>query len=145
ATHHSPSRPPLRKPLLIRKRHQVLCLLSGYLHLAAEPMQPHRTLQSIRQTVRVRQLLRQGECLTASLQGLVRIAKQPEGPGYQEAVHPRIQAIAESMRARLLEIIEGTTLLQVESGQSQLAEVEQGNPQGTVGLEKEGRLLCTLS
>ena len=84
--------------------------------------------------------MRQGECLTASFQGLVRIAKQPQGPGYQEAVPPRIQAIAENMDAILLEIIEGTTLLQVESGQSRLAEVKQRDPQRTVGLEEEGRL-----
>ena len=46
------------------------------------------------------------------------------------------------MRARLLEIIESPTLLQVESGQSQLAEVEQRDSQGHMGLEEEGGRIC---
>ena len=144
ATHHRPPRPPLRKSLLVRKRHQGLCLLASCLHLAAEPMDPHRTLQRIRQTVRVKKLVRQGEGLTASLQGLVRIAQHPEGPGDQEAVHPRIQSVAERMRARRLTIIEGAPLLQVEAGQRQFAEVEQWDAQRTMRLDEEGRLIDVL-
>src|SRR5262245_43863717 len=89
ATHHRATRHPLRKPVLVRQCDQGLCLLSGRLYLTTESVQPHRTLQGVRQTIWVRQLLCQGEPVTASLQGLVWIAQQPEWPGHQEAIHPR--------------------------------------------------------
>ena len=60
----------------------------------------------------VRQLLGQGECFVAPLQGLVRIAKKPQTQAATDpARHPRVQPVDEGQRAVLLGIIEGNALL----------------------------------
>ena len=87
----------------------------------------------------MRQLLGQGACLMAPLQGLVRIAKKPQSPGHiAETKHPGIKsAIEEGQRVMLLGVIKSTCLLQVHAGRDNLPQVEQGEPQHIVSLQGE--------
>jgi hypothetical protein len=109
-------------------------------------VEPGSREQECSQTERVRQSLSQGKRLEALLQGLIRIAKKPEGPGCEVlAAHPRIMAAIEKrQRAMLLEIIEGYPPLTVLSGQSQLPQEEQSGPQRMVALHQKRRVLDTL-
>jgi hypothetical protein len=68
--------------------------------------------QRLREAKGMRQFLGQGESLVAPPQGLVWIAKRPQGPGYMgEARYCRVLAAAENMGAVLLGIVEGKGLL----------------------------------
>ena len=108
-------------------------------------MEPGSKVQGKSQAKGVRQLLGQGERLVAPLQGLVRIAKKPQGQGcIGEASHPRVMPVQEGMGAVLLGVVEGNPLLQVLSGWSKLSQIEQGHPQRIVGLQEESRVLCAL-
>ena len=93
----------------------------------------------------MRQLLGQGERLVAPLQGLVRIAKKPQGQGrIGEASHPGVMPVEEGMGAVLLGVVEGNALLQVRAGRGKLSQTEQGRPQRIVGLQEESRVLHAL-
>ena len=95
------------------------------LPLPAELMEPGSKVQGISQTKGVRQLLGQGECLLASLQGLVRIAKIPQGPGHiDKQITPGSCPCREARERCLLRVIEGNPLLQVLSGRGKLSEAE---------------------
>ena len=93
----------------------------------------------------MRQSVGQGERRVAALQGLVRIAKGPECHGrIAEAPCPGILPVEEGMRAVLLRIVEGDTLLQVGQGRDELAKTEQAISQGPIALQTEGRVVLAL-
>src|SRR5713101_8795142 len=131
ASHDNPLWQPLRKHLLTRERNQRLCSLLSCLHLPTELTEPRSIVQGPSQAERVRQLLSQGERLVAPLQGLLRIAKHPQGPSHiGQASHPRI---LHGTGAVLLGVVEGHPLLQVLPGRGKLSKMEQGTPQRLVG------------
>ncbi len=70
------------------------------------------------QTMGVRQLLGQGQCLVAALESLVRIAQSPQSPRHiAPAGHSRIiPAVEERVGAVLRRIVQGQPLLQVLAG-----------------------------
>ena len=102
--------------------------------------------QGVCQAKEVRQGVGQGERLPRALQGLVRIAEYPQGPGrVGEATHSRVMAaIKQGVRAVLLGIVKGPPLLQVGLGRGKLSSMEQGGPQRVVGLQEERRVADLL-
>jgi len=95
----------------------------------------------------MRQRPGQGKRLLTPLEGLVWVAKQPQGKGCKApAAYPGIMpAIEKGMRAVLLEVVEGHTLLCVLASRGYFSEVERGGPQRVVGLQEESGILYTLS
>src|SRR5262245_27546800 len=61
SAHHRPE----RKPLLGRKGHSGFCPLESSVILSAELMKPGTKVEGKRQTMGMRQVLRQAECLLA--------------------------------------------------------------------------------
>jgi hypothetical protein len=73
---------------------------------------------------------RVGKCerLLASVEGLVRIAKAPEGPGEErEAVGPQVVSVDANEEPVLVRVVEGERLLEVGAGSDQGATIEQGH------------------
>src|SRR5262245_44243210 len=93
----------------------------------------------------MRQFSGQAKGIMVPLEGLVWIAKHPQGqaqPGQTE--YPGVMPIEEGMGAVLLGIVERQGLLQAFSGLDKLSKQEQSLPLRAVGLEQEGRVLYTL-
>ena len=108
------------------------------MHLPAELIDLSHTLQGKRQAEGVRQILGQRDRLLASLEGLVRVAKIPQGQGrIVEGRRPRVLPVEEDMRAVLLGIVEGHHVLQVRSRRRKRSHEEQSKPQDPVGLQEE--------
>jgi hypothetical protein len=74
---------PICEPLLRRQSYRCLCLLMHRQRLAAELMQERRKDQSQTQAIGVRDLLSEGACFLAVLQGLVGIASCHSSQGNQ--------------------------------------------------------------
>src|SRR5262249_7571484 len=107
-----------RKPMLRTDRHCLFCPFLGCWPLAAELTHEGGKRISQSQAKGVREFLRQGRCLMASLQCLVRIARKPQNADHvAQTKHPRVLAIKESEGTMLLHIIPGDPLLQVLSGE----------------------------
>src|SRR5262249_42376211 len=105
-----------RKPMFGRERDTCVCPLEGQLSFTAVYMKPRRKVQGTAQAIRVRQLSGERERLTASLDGLVRIAKKPQDMGNKApAKDPRVRR-REPQRAVLLGVVEDNPMLQVRSG-----------------------------
>src|SRR5712692_8538795 len=102
--------------------------------------------QGCSQTRGVRQILGQDNRLVAPLQGLVRMAKQPQGPGRIEpAAHPGVMpAVENSMRAMLLGVVKGYALLCVCTSRDQFPKPKRSGPQCMVSLQKERGVLGVL-
>src|SRR5262249_16093658 len=108
-------------------------------------MQHGRIVEGSRQAEGVRKLLGQGDRLLTPPEGLVWIAKLPEGPGdIGEAPYPQVHAIAEGQMMVLLAIIERYTLLQVHSTSGKLFKVVECCPQRIVGRQQERRVADAL-
>jgi hypothetical protein len=70
----------------------------------------------------VRQLPSQGERLLTPLEGLIRIAMQPQGMGrIGEANYPGVLPVEEGVRAMSLGVVEDNPLLDVCLGKSDLS------------------------
>ena len=109
-------------------------------------MQHGGKVQGRCQTGGVRQGLGQGERLAQALQGLVRIAEDPEGQGRTvEATHAGVMpAVEPCVRVVLLGIVERSPLLEVGSGRGKLSAPQQGRPQRVVGFQEERRVVDLL-
>ncbi len=141
----SPSQPE-RKPLLGRERDDGLGACLGQLRLPPKLMELGGKHQGVRQAMGVRHLLGQGKRLLASLAGLIRIAQIPQDPGQKrKPTYARVQPIQIGMGVMLLRIIEGQHLLQVGTGDSELAQKEQRRSQQIMSLHEELRVLRVLS
>ena len=93
----------------------------------------------------MRQLLGQGECFTTAPQGLIRIAKTPQGQGRPRSTnHALILSIERGRGAMLLRIIEGHLSFQMHVGRGELSQEGQGLAQHPVGQQEERRGLHTL-
>ena len=136
----------LCKSLLGRERHQGFGPLVRGLLLPARLMQHGGKVQGHCQTGGVRQGLGQGERLSQALQGLIRIAEDPEGQGRMaEATHAGVMpAVEPCVRVVLLGIVERSPLLEVGSGSGKLAAQHQGRPQRVVGFQEERRVVDLL-
>ena len=87
-------RQPVGESLLNRERHGCLSTLLGCLTLPAELIEYGSKIQSKSQAKGVRELLSQGERLVAPLQGLVRIAKEPQDISRKgQAKHSGVKSI----------------------------------------------------
>src|SRR5262245_33080243 len=93
-----------------------------------------------------RQLLGQGKSFAGSLEGLVWIAQQPQGPGCKALTnYPRVFPSTErSQGAVLLEIVERDDLLQVRSSLGKLSQAVEGLRQGIMSHEAKSRVLYIL-
>ena len=109
-------------------------------------MEPGSKDQGKSQAKGVRQLLGQGECLVAPLQGLVWIAKIPQGPGCKgEASHPRVLPVEEGQGAVLLGIVEGNRPApSVSRAEVNSPRQNKVIPSAIVGLEEESWVLYAL-
>src|SRR5262245_31082877 len=123
---HRCCRRPDRKPLVDREGTGRLGPLLGCLHLPSEPVTLSRKIQGIGQTKGVRLLLGQGDRLLAPLEGLIRIAKEPQHMRCTgEARHPEVLTIKRGMGAMLLRVIESDTLLPVLTSLNKFSQGEQ--------------------
>ena len=108
-------------------------------------MQEGCKVLGLRQAMEVRHTLGQGERLITFLQGLVRIAKQLQGPGcIGEATHAGISPVKESERTVLLRVVERYPMLQVSARRDELAKPDQRIPQHSMGLYEEHGVLQGL-
>ena len=129
----------------LRQREHLLCPCLRCLPLPTQLMHPGRIERRESQAVHVRHLLRQGQRLLALLHRLLRRAEPPQEKGHiGEGEHPRVLPIERGEGAVLLRIVERQTLLQVRTRREQLAQPEQGIPQGIVRLQEEGGILDAL-
>jgi hypothetical protein len=93
----------------------------------------------------MRELLGQGQCLVTALEGLLRIAELPEGPGeIGETPYPEVSAIAEGQMVVLLAIIERYALLEVHAGLAHFSKHVYGDPQRMVSDQEECRIVVML-
>src|SRR5262249_37742444 len=123
-------------------RHACLCPLLGGVPLPAVAMHEGCIVEDSRQADGVRQVLGEGNCLVAPREGLVWIAKLPEGPGdIGEAPRPEVQAIAEGQMLVLLAIIERQPVFQLYSTGGNLSRVVFCSPQCMAGPHYERRIL----
>src|SRR5712692_714067 len=136
---------PVRKSLLDRECNGCLCPLSGQLPLPTELVEFSSKVQGSSQAEGVRYLLGQPDSLVASLQGLIWIAKMPQGKGGKvQAHHPGVYPIEEGQGTVLLKVVEGNALLQVRSGRDQFSQHEQRFPKCPMGRQQESWVLHAL-
>jgi len=100
--------------MLRAEGHGGLSPLAGSVRLVAKLMEHGGIVEGQRQTKGVCQLLSQDERLLASCQGLVRIAKMPQGMGHMgQGEHANVNAATGGMGAVLLWRVVGNTLRMV--------------------------------
>src|SRR4029450_9405058 len=97
--------------------------------------------QGVSQAKGVRQFPGQRQRLVGPLQGLVGIAKKPQGhSSIGSAYHPRVLPIAEGMSPVPPEVVEMYPLREMGLGSSELSQVVQGVPEGIVGLQEKSQV-----
>ena len=136
---------PVCKSLLGRERDSGLCVLVHGRHVAAKLRDHgHPTLRE-RQTIGMRQRVRQRQGLVEAGQGLLRVPQQPEGPsGIGSAGNTRIVANAGRRSTALVWRVAGDACLQVLAGSRQRAKAEPRHPEGIVGDDSERGVVGTL-
>src|SRR6266404_2509222 len=93
----------------------------------------------------VREAFSKSPRLLAPLQGLVRIAKNPQSPRpITEARTSRILSIGKDMGPALLEIVQREAALQVFSGGGKLTNMKGRDPYRKVSRDKKRRILIAL-
>src|SRR5262249_39073096 len=98
--------------LLSREGNGCLCSLLSCLPLPAELMKDGGDNRGISQAQRMRQLVGQSERVAATLEGLVRIAKEPQDKGpIGKAAYSEVLPKEKNIGAVLLGVIEGYPLL----------------------------------
>ena len=134
------------KALLGRERDGGLCLLVHGRHVPAKLRDAGRPTPRKRQTIGMRQRVRQRQGLVEAGQGLLRVPQQPEGHrGIGAAAHPRILANAEHRRTALVWRVAGDACLQVLAGRRQRAQAEPRHPEGIVGDDRERGVVGTVA
>src|SRR5215831_9648077 len=123
------SRHPVLKSLFLSEADKGCGTFLGQTHLAAEEMEHSSKEQRESQAKRVRNLLRQGHCLVAPRQPLVRIAKIPQRPTGTAMTHgTSVHPIEERRGTALLRIGERYTLGKVRVCSGYRAQVKQCRP-----------------
>ena len=125
---------PVWKALLGRERDSGLCVLVHGRHVPAKLRDEGRPTPRKRQTIGMRQLVRQRQGLVDVGQGLLRVPQQPEGHrGIDSAGNTRILAHAEHRRTALVWRVACDAFLQVLAGSRQRAKRATTSTQGHSG------------
>src|SRR5215510_8280696 len=109
-------------------------------------MQEGRTVQRPRQGIRVLQVLGQCQRLVYPLQGLIRIAQEPQGPpGISQAPYSRVYIpVAKRQGMVLMRVVDANALLEMGVRLGERAEIEPACSQGVVGRQEARRVVETL-
>src|SRR5712692_28397 len=142
ATHDGAIRHMIGQTLLKRQRYRCLRPVLDQLPLTAALMEHRGKEQSINQIEGVRQRTGQGERRLAPLQGLLRIAQQPQHQGRKGEA--KYSGVREAMGAVLLGIIEGTALGQMLLGRDKLSKVLKRLAERPMCLHEERRVANAL-
>ena len=108
-------------------------------------MQEGRVVQPPCQGIWVLQVLSQFQRFVRPLQGLIRIAQEPQGPPGQGQTHDSrvVIPVAKRQGMVLLRVIDAHALLEMGVRLGELAEQEPACSQGEVGLQEEHRVVET--
>src|SRR5215471_6426916 len=120
-------------------------MLIDSVRFAAELMQHDRIGQSDRLTKGVGVCLSQSACLMAPGESLIWIAQMPQGMGHQgPGENTKIHAKVHNMRAVLLAVVAGQTVVTMVTGRDKLSQVMQAPCQREVCLQEERGILDML-
>ena len=138
-------RPVVRKPVFCTQRQGCLSVLVDGVLFMAELMQHDRIGQRDRLTKGVGVFLSQSQGLVAPGERLIRIAQMPQGMGHHgTGEDTKIHAKVRDMRAVLLAVVAGQTVVPVVTGRGKLSQVVQAPCQCEVCLQEEGGILDML-
>src|SRR5262249_24274964 len=134
ALRNSSPRQPERQPLLGRQSNQCLCVFPRFLMLPTVDVDPSSSEGGTPHSVSMRQFSGQGQGLAELLQRLVWITKQEEALTIKiKGAYCWILAVHEGLRAPLLRVIPGHTVLAIGFGGKTLPKAEGDLSQPSVG------------